>query len=186
MRNLLAAFLLLLTLAAGAWAAPVSDDAAAEQLFKKARGLLGGVGLTVPREILLFLRTRDELMVENNSTGGLAIELNGFYRAYNPESIWVVSGLSEEETLGVMAHELAHAWQSTESPLQDRKLKEGFARWAEYHVLMAIGASEQAQMLARSPDPDYGDGLRYLLELERTQGAAAVLQLARKETRIPG
>lgn len=40
-------------------------------------------------------------------------------------------------------------------------------------------------MLTRSPDPDYGDGLRYLLEVERQQGTVAVIQLARTQTRIP-
>ncbi|MBM3465619.1 MAG: hypothetical protein FJX76_26310 [Armatimonadetes bacterium] len=178
-------FFLLIALMAPVWAAPVTDEAAAEKLLARARAILSGVGLTVPRQILLKLRTRDELMVENNSSGGRAIEANGFYRAYNPESIWIVSGLSEEETIGVLAHELTHAWQSTEAPLQDRKLTEGFARWAEYKVFMAIGASGEAQTLRRSPDPDYGGGLRYLLDLEQRRGAAAVVEFARTQTRIP-
>jgi hypothetical protein len=177
--------MLLLTVAAlPGWASSVTDEAVAEKLFVRARGILSGVGLTVPREILLKLRTRDELMVEKNGNGGRTIEANGFYRAYNPESIWIVSGLSEEETIGVLAHELTHAWQSTEAPQQDRKLTEGFARWAEYKVFTAIGATGQAESLTRSPDPDYGGGLRYLLELERRQGAAAVIQFARTQTRI--
>lgn len=173
-----------LCLTAVAARAAVTEEAQAEALFKKAREVLASLGLTVPREILLKLRTRDELMVENNTSGGRTLELNGFYRAYNPESIWMVSGLSETETIGVLAHELTHAWQSTNAPLQDRKLTEGFARWAEYHVLQAINQPGEAERLTRDRDPDYGGGLRFLLQLEKEKGAPAVMEFARTQTRI--
>jgi hypothetical protein len=168
-----------------AWANNVTDDKQADELFKKARQVLGSLGLTVPREILLKLRTRDELMVENNSHGGRTLELNGFYQPYNPETIWVVSGLSEEETIAVMAHELTHAWQSTNAPQQDRKLSEGFARWSEYHVLLAQGHPDLAERLTRDSDPDYGGGLRFLLDLEKRQGTPAVMEYAKTQTKIP-
>lgn len=163
---------------------PVTTDDAARALFAQARADLVTLGLTIPRDIPLKFRTRDELMVENNSHGGRAMELDGFYVPYDPEAIWIVSGLSGPQTLGVMAHELTHAWQSTNSPLQDRKLKEGFAVWVQYHVLLAENEPAMAQKLTRWQDPDYGGGLRALLEIEKHDGMDAVIETARKETTI--
>jgi hypothetical protein len=162
----------------------VGDEAQAHKVFVRARAGLGALGLTIPREIPLKFRTRDELMVENNGTGGRTIELDGFYRPYNPEEVWIVSGLPYGRTLGAMAHELTHAWQTTESPMQDRKLQEGFAMWVEYKVLVADGFPSLASRLTRSSDPDYGGGLRYLLEVEQKKGTAGVLEIARTKTSI--
>jgi len=162
----------------------VSGESEALALYAQARQHLVGMGLKIPRDIPLKYRTRDEVMVENNSTGGRTIDLDGFYRPYNPEEIWIVSGLSVPRTLGAMAHELTHAWQSTESPLQDRKLKEGFARWIQYKVMVSQGYDEVAAGLRSEPDPDYGGGLRALLEIEERQGPAAVIEVARKKTSL--
>lgn len=162
----------------------VKTEAEALDVYASARRHLVSLGLTIPRDIPLKYRTRDEVMVENNSTGGRTIDLEGFYRPYNPEEIWIVSGLSYPRTLGAMAHELTHAWQSTESPLQDRKLKEGFARWVQYKVLLAEGHDGVAAGLRRERDPDYGGGLRALLDIEERSGAAAVIDVARKKTSI--
>ena len=166
-----------------AWAG-VTEEAEGQALLLKARQALAPLGMQVDREILVKLRTRDELQVENTTRHGRTLELNGFYIPYNPESIWVVSNLSEPELLGTLAHELTHAWQSTEAPQQDRKLCEGFARWCEYHVLQAAGHSARAAGLLRDPDPDYGGGLRFLVNLEAAQGAAAVIEYARTRSRI--
>ena len=189
MRNLEVFSLLLAVLAVVATAAcgapdSVTSEGEALSLYARARQDLVGMGLKIPREIPLKYRTRDEVLVENNSTGGRAIDIEGFYRPYNPEEIWIVSGLSQPRTIGAMAHELTHAWQSTESPLQDRKLKEGFARWVQYKVLVAEGHGRFAAGLRRDADPDYGGGLRALLEIEERQGTPAVIEVARRKTAI--
>lgn len=163
---------------------PVTTEAAANALFARARQDLAALSLTIPRDILLNFRTRDELMVENNANGGLTMELDGFYRPYNPETIWIVSGLPALHTLSVMAHELTHAWQSTNSPMQDRKLKEGFAVWVQYHVLISENGAQEAERLTTWKDEDYGGGLRALLEIEKREGMAAVIETARKATKI--
>jgi hypothetical protein len=163
--------------------AQVTEESEAVALLARARKCLAGLGIVVERDILLKLRTRAELEIENNSQGGRTIELNGFYQPYNPECIWVASGTSEMETLATLSHELTHAWQSTHAPQQDRKLAEGFARWCEYHVLRDAGEPEMASALRRSADPDYGGGLRFLLELERSQGFHAVVEYATTKER---
>lgn len=157
----------------------VSSENEALSIYGHARDELAAMGLTIPRNVPLMYRTRDELMVENNGSGGRAIELDGFYRAYNPEEIWVVSGLPRDRTLGVMAHELTHAWQTTNCPLQDRKLHEGFACWIQYKILLRDRYEEQASRLTQVRDDDYGGGLRALLDVEKRQGVEAVMEIAR-------
>ncbi|MHB2018791.1 MAG: basic secretory protein-like protein [Candidatus Xenobia bacterium] len=178
------AFFLILLLLAGVAAADVTDDAA-QTIYAQARAFDASLGLHVDRDIPLMVRTRDELEVENNTHGGRTLELNGFYRPYNVESIWVCSGLSPDEMFGTCCHELAHAWQSSDCPQQDRKLTEGFARWVEWKAMQSRGDEQIANLLLHDRDPDYGGGLRFLVNLEQNQGAAAVIQYAKTETRIP-
>lgn len=178
MRRLLVPVLALL-LGVPASAQTVAGDADGAVLFRQVRQICAGMGLAVPRDILLKVRPQDEVQVQYISGGGRSIEVGGYYQAYNPETIWIVAGQPQAETAACMAHEFAHAWQSTEAPLQDRTVVEGFARWVEYHVLLQLGDESRAQGLARSPDPDYGGGLRLFLELERRGGTPAVMKAAR-------
>lgn len=181
MRHLARLLLVLLLCAVPAFADEVvqgDEDGAA--WFARTRELVARLGITVPRNILLKVRPADEVQVHHNTGGGRSIEVGGYYQAYNPETIWVVAGQSPAATMATLAHEYAHAWQSTESPLQDRTVSEGFARWVEYRVLGMIGQEARARALAASPDPDYGAGLRLFLAVEEKGGAEAVVKVARK------
>lgn len=163
---------------------PITSEADALALFAQAKRDLVALGLPLSRDLPLKFRTRDEVSVENNGNGGRTMEIDGFYRPYNPEEIWVVSGLSAARTLGVMAHEMTHCWQSDNAPLQDRKLKEGFAQWVQYHVLLNEGYTSAAYLLTRSGDDDYLGGLLALLEVEKQRGVKRVIELARTASRI--
>lgn len=184
----LLAFWLLLAAATAALAIPPDQPVTREEdalaLFAQAKRDLAALGLPLARDIPLKFRTRDEVSVENNGNGGRTMELDGFYRPYNPEEIWVVSGLSAARTLGVMAHEMTHCWQSDNAPLQDRKLKEGFARWVQYHVLLNEGYTSAAYALTRFGDDDYLGGLLALLAVEQQKGVKGVIELARTASRI--
>lgn len=169
----------LLLLASPARAQTVQGDEDGALWLQRTRQIVAKLGVTVPRDILLKVRPADEVQVQYISTGGRSISVGGYYQPYNPETIWIVSGQSPEETMASMAHELAHAWQSTEAPLQDRTVVEGFARWVEYKLLLDLGEEARARDLAASPDPDYGEGLRLFLEVERRGGIPEVLKAAR-------
>jgi hypothetical protein len=156
-----------------------------ENCFKQARTLLSSLGVTVPRNILLKVRSKDEVQVQYISTGGRAILVGGYYQPYDPETIWIIINQPRDKTIGDMAHELAHAWQSTNCPLQDRTLVEGFAMWCEYKVLVGMGHKRYAEHLAQSPDPDYGEGLRLFLKVEAKRGASGVIEFAKKNTKVP-
>lgn len=169
----------LILVASPARAQTVQGDEDGAVWFQRTREIVAKLGVTVPREILLKVRPADEVQVQYISGGGRSIEVGGYYQPYNPETIWVVAGQAPNETMACLAHELAHAWQSTEAPLQDRTVVEGFARWVEYKLLLAVGEEARARGLASSPDPDYGEGLRLFLEVERRSGVSGVIQAAR-------
>ncbi len=182
MRLLPQLFLLLLLACAPALASTggaVQGDEDGAALFARTRDLVARLGVTVPRDILLKVRPREEVQVHYLSGGGRTISVGGYYQPFDPETIWIVAGQSPSATMASMAHELAHAWQSTNSPLQDRTITEGFARWVEYRLLLRVGEEGRALALAGSPDPDYGAGLRLFLDLDRQGGPTAVLKAAR-------
>lgn len=128
----------------------------------------------------------DELQTRLIEGGGRSIKVIGFYVAYNPEQIYIRSYEQLPEAGATLAHEFTHAWQSRHAVSQDRALKEGFACWVEYHYLLSIGETSRAYGLTTVRDPDYGDSLRKLLEIEKRQGKAAVIKLGRQGAKLPG
>jgi hypothetical protein len=122
---------------------------------------------------------KDELQTKF-SEGGRSMDVAGFYRPYNPEMVYILSGKQALEDGAVLAHEYTHAWQSRNCPPQDRALTEGFASWVEYQYYTAHGAPGEAARLTRKRDPDYGASLVSLLAREQRMGRAAFLAWVRK------
>ena len=141
-----------------------------------------GLSLNVPTSLTLV--EPDELdavlrdMGEDPTSGG---ETLGVYtRRGRRRGIYAVAGLPRLLLLQVAAHELAHAWQMESAPLlRDPVLREGFAEWVAYRVLLALGEGEAAErMLAR--EDTYGQGVRRLLEIERQVGVQGVIEWCRR------
>jgi hypothetical protein len=84
--------------------------------------------------------------------------------------------------LGTLTHELGHAWQAEQlgpnAAALDPLLSEGFAEWVAYSSLLARGFRTLAAR-ARDRQDDYGLGLNRFLEIERSGGRPAALQIAR-------
>jgi hypothetical protein len=111
----------------------------------------------------------------------------GFYlREGSMACIYVELGLPRPLLLGTLAHELAHAWQVEAAPtVADPLLREGFAEWVAYRVLVACGHQRLADRAAQREDI-YGRGLRHFLAFESASGRAAVLEAARGRQAEPG
>ena len=104
-----------------------------------------------------------------------------FFRRGRKRTIYVEYGLPQILMIEVMAHEYAHAWEGENCPLlRDPLVREGFAEWAAYRTLMALGAVKKASLMERRTDL-YGQGLQLMLALERQGGTAAVFQACRSE-----
>jgi len=99
-----------------------------------------------------------------------------FARQGRKRAIYVETGLPQIMMIQVIAHEYAHAWQGENCPLlRDPLMREGFAEWAAYHVLEALGAVKKAALMEQRADL-YGQGLRFMLALEGQGGAAGVFE----------
>ncbi len=104
-----------------------------------------------------------------------------FFRKGRKRTIYIEYGLPQILMIEVMAHEYAHAWQGENCPLlRDPLVREGFAEWAAYRVLTALGAVKKAALMERRMDL-YGQGLQLMLALERQEGSAAVFEACRSE-----
>ena len=96
--------------------------------------------------------------------------------------IYVSNGITRADALGIVAHELGHAWMYQHHPNAARTsevLCEGFAEWVAYQVLTRAGSLTQASLIRRSGDPIYGVGFRWFQALEKEHGVDAVLEVAR-------
>jgi hypothetical protein len=161
----------------------IVNDAQGEECLADAKRVLASLGVTVDRTILLKVRPREEVQVHFNSTGSRNISVGGYYQAFNPETIWMVAGHSKTRTTSDIAHELAHAWQSSNCPLQDRIITEGFATWCGFKTALMLGDRDFASRILGITAPDYAEGLKLFLAVEKKEGIPGVIQFARTATK---
>lgn len=178
-------FALFFTFATSAAEDIIETHEQGEKAFKTVRKMMAKLGIKVDRNILLRVAPKEHVQVHFISGGGIAISVGGYYQPHSPESIWMVSGQRRNKFIGDLAHEYTHAWQSTEAPLQDRAITEGFAMWCQYKILMELGEYGYAGRLVRLRHPDYGGGLRMFLYIEKTKGVDGVMKFARTARAVP-
>ena len=90
--------------------------------------------------------------------------------------------LTRDQALMVLAHELGHAWQYVAQPDPDevsRFLAEGFSEWVSYHLMKRAGLTEYCHKAKTNPDPLYGGGFRWYLNIEEQYGPDAVVKIMR-------
>ncbi|HEU5348532.1 MAG TPA: hypothetical protein VFU63_07955 [Ktedonobacterales bacterium] len=158
----------------------VYDDAVA-QLTQ----VLGGQLDTVPQLQVVSRRKMGEIRrrYEHHSSepaGAASHHVLGYFvQVHGLSSVYVEAFLPRELLLGTLAHELAHAWQTEQSlHLKDAMLREGFAEWVAYRVLVARGLPLLAERATRRDDI-YGRGLRHFLNIENRFGYAGVVKRAK-------
>ncbi|MBT9586921.1 hypothetical protein IV102_26505 [bacterium] len=125
----------------------------------------------------------DEMQTKFNESGR-SVDVVAFYRPYNPEMVYLLSGETEIESGSHLAHELTHAYESRACPQQDRALTEGFACWVQYHYLLSKGATAEAERITRHQDPDYGPSLVKLLKRSQSLGRDKFLQAVKKARKV--
>jgi hypothetical protein len=131
-----------------------------------------GMGMQIAHKISYSLK--DVTFLEQRSKG-IHGDLNGlFYRKGEDYNIYVLYGLRKKDLVGVLAHEMAHVWES-ENCKSDLTLEdlEGFAQWVAYHALLGLGFEQHAETLSLG-STIYAQGLRKMLEMEVKGGPGAV------------
>lgn len=163
----------------------LADPTEAEAVFEQVRHILDdvlGMRLAVRPRLALVDHTRlvELARLPAAETGHDSEKALGlFMRAGRKRFVYLQENLPRILFIQVAAHEFAHAWQGENCPsMSDPLLREGFAEWAAYRVLLAFDAKKKAaQMLARRDL--YGQGLQRVVEIEQQRGVAGLLQYCR-------
>ncbi|HEX6543401.1 MAG TPA: hypothetical protein VF040_16710 [Ktedonobacterales bacterium] len=155
-------------------------DAAVAQLGS----VLGGQLRVVPHLQIVTRRRMGEIRRSyehhlSDATSAANHHVLGYFvQANGVSTIYIEQFLPRGLLLGTLAHELAHAWQTEQSlHLKDPILREGFAEWVAYRVLIAGGLSTLAERATRRDDV-YGRGLRHFLNIENRFGYTGVVRCA--------
>ncbi len=143
------------------------------------------LGLEITKPVSnLSIMSQDEL---DSYLGMDGVGENGFCESWTSAGqvyahrIYVLYGLSYEEALAVLCHELSHAWHAENNPyLKSGFFCEGFAEWVSYKVMVKKGFLNYAEKMYKNPDPVYGDGLRYILDIEKKYGTASTIDYLKK------
>lgn len=114
----------------------------------------------------------------------------GFYHAegnmgrYTPQEfgdkkahqVMVIPGLPRPRFRSILGHELVHAYQREKSILMgDRGLREGMARWIEYHLLLPTHPKEAAKLL-KIRHFTFGRAISIILDYEKKHGVAETMR----------
>jgi hypothetical protein len=114
---------------------------------------------------------------QDGHDGGQVLGL--FVRQGRRRLIYLQELLPRILLIQVTSHEYAHAWQGEQCPLlHDSVVREGFAEWAAYRVLLDMDGKDGGEPMLRRRD-QYGVGLRRMLDIERQHGVTGVLEFCR-------
>jgi hypothetical protein len=161
----------------------VEDEAEFRRLYddslRRVVSILGRPLARIPELVIVPIADVDR----RGLAGPIPFEKLGGLFTREPDGrtrIQLVSPLTEPRARAVLAHELAHAWQSENCPdSQGIRLREGFAEWAAWSALEGIGvcSRERAKIEARSDE--YGQGFRFFRSLEEREGRESAVRYAK-------
>lgn len=182
----------------------VFSDEQAARLFQQAQD---EVLKTFGRRLALGVGVGGVHLVDQPTMIGLmeGIEVGGYHRAasgltriravhrggkrtFEPPQVYLLTGLPRSRFLTVAAHEYAHAWHSQRHPdyrTTTRRMREGFAEWVALKVAQKHDRDDETRALLGSADPDYSEGLRACLAIEKKKGVRGVLDYALREVTLP-
>lgn len=164
----------------------VNDEESAKVCVANAKLFLGILGIKIDRDILIRVEKLDDLQREAGRGYTSAGNTLAFYRAHSPESIWLPKGYAISELTPYVAHEMVHAWQTTNCPLQDIAIQEGLAQWAGLKVCQMTKRNDLApRFMVYGNDVQIAKMIQYFIQLERKGGFKAVLDYAKTATKLP-
>ncbi len=164
----------------------IDTPAKADALYKEVQSFVQTLtGVKVDGAPPLRLVQSDELDTRFAESSGRSFRAHAFYQPYNPEMIYLLTGHSAIDLGPTLAHEFTHAWQSRTCPPQDRMVTEGFASWVGYKFAVSKGYHEQARGMLGARDPDYGEGLKRCLEIEKKSGVKGLVKFVREAASFP-
>ena len=113
----------------------------------------------------------------SQTLGGLVFSSNKKYS----HNIYILSHLTKAECMGVMAHEMLHAWQAQNEVKLSPMLTEGLCNMGAY-LIYTVYPNSVSEILLKglheSTDPVYGDGFRYVYAVYKKNGWKALIAQA--------
>ena len=114
-----------------------------------------------------------------NPEGNMARHQVVDFKGNSAHQMWVKPGLTRVRFKSLVAHELVHAFQREAGFLTENlSLREGMARWVEYHFLKG---SPEADRLLKLKHYTFGRSIESILEFESKSGRPATLQWLRSQ-----
>lgn len=90
--------------------------------------------------------------------------------------VMIIPGLPRPRFRAILGHELVHAYQREAGILKkNRALREGMARWIEYHLLSTSAPSE-AQKLLKIRHYTFGKAVQVIVDYEKEHGTRATME----------
>ncbi|NNF07698.1 MAG: protein DA1, partial [Candidatus Eisenbacteria bacterium] len=169
------------------------------------RGYLRDLGIDIdPRTFPIELVGRDQLKsirgLDSNVEGYTKYSVSNQYRSeggsrstlrssLSTVHVYVLTGLPRMRFVGVLTHELMHAWLSSQG-LNNTKPEflEGSCNYVAYRVLENYAGKEAAYerlALESNTDPEYGLGFRRVLTMVQKKGHRHWLQRIQQEQDFP-
>lgn len=91
--------------------------------------------------------------------------------------IYVLDQLPKARMEYVMAHELAHDWQTAHYPgIREDWIKEGFAEYIAWRYNQYKKRNELNRRIENNPDPVYGEGFRRIQNIAQKRGFSGLKQ----------
>ena len=137
-----------------------------------------GLEADIPEQNIILASSQTIAAGASESTEYIPKEGSAGLYVFNKgvSTIYVQRGHSPERTLEILAHEYAHLWQEQNCPRDQKiELREGFAEWVSYKVLLNRKQYTIAEAKKKNPDAIYGKGLRMILELEKRIGPFGII-----------
>ncbi len=178
-------FVLLISLSAVQAQSPiVNTEADGKACVVEAKKVLSWLGIKIDRDI--YIRVEPLEYLQTHSSGERSGDRTfAFYQAHSPEAIWIPKGYSKDILIPSCVHELVHAWQTTNCPLQDRAVSEGLACWAEMRACLFMKRPDLAgRAMNGSGDPIERKVIQRMMEIDKKDGPEAVLNYAKKTVKF--
>ena len=163
----------------------VNDKESAKICVDNAKSALSQLGIKIDRDILIRVEKLEDLKMEYARTSP-GYNVFAFYNAHSPEALWLPKGYKVSTLTPFVAHELVHAWQTTNCPLQPHAIHEGFAQWAGMKTCEITNRTDLIRHFLIYGDDDKATKMiQYFIQLEKKGGYKAVLDYAKTATKLP-
>lgn len=165
----------------------VRTEAEIKAIFSECKKIIAAeIGESLYHEVPLTMIADISTIRQTKGLASAGKELGLFHRKGEAYRIYILYGLPRRMAYETLAHEWAHAWFAENgNRRQTQQTEEGFCQWVAAKVLKRKKLTRTLRILRERKDAMYGDGYRFIRQLEKDHGAKGVLEIV-KNSPSPG